>query len=73
LELEGNRGTELLSGLFHRIEAAQRFGLGKIEAEVLPGTLAEVEAEVDRVLKRALKRLVRDERKSKAQKALDNG
>ena len=30
---------------FHRVEAARRFGLNEIDAEVLPGTLEQMEAE----------------------------
>lgn len=55
---------------FHRVEAARRFGLEIIEAEVLPGTLAAMEAEFDKAMKRALKRLARDVRKSKTLKSV---
>ena len=37
---------------FHRVEAARRTGLKTVDAEVLPGTLAEMEAEFQECLER---------------------
>lgn len=37
---------------FHRVEAAQRFGLDEVDADVLPGTLEEMEAEWREYLKK---------------------
>jgi ParB-like nuclease domain len=44
---------------FHRLEAARRLALTSIEAEVSPGTLAEMEAEYSRYLTRLKKGLAR--------------
>jgi ParB-like chromosome segregation protein Spo0J len=44
---------------FHRVEAAKRAGVGEIEAEVLPGTLADMEADFQEYLK-ALKKSLSD-------------
>jgi hypothetical protein len=49
---------------FHRLEAARRIGLEKIEAEILPGTLAEMENNFEKYLK-ALKRSLRGDSKRK--------
>ena len=44
-------GTDyFLEDGFHRIEAAKRLGVSKIEAEVLPGTLADMEANFQKFL-----------------------
>src|ERR1019366_2767567 len=45
---------------FHRVEAARQVGLGNIEAEIIPGTLDEMEQEWKKMLREALKRLARE-------------
>lgn len=53
-------GTDyFLEDGFHRLEAARRLALTSIEGEVSPGTLAEMEAEYGRYLKRLRKALAR--------------
>ena len=47
---------------FHRLEASQRAGLKKIEAEILPGTLAEMEARWRKYLKRLHRALAQQDR-----------
>jgi hypothetical protein len=42
---------------FHRLEAARRIGRRKLAAEVFPGTLADMEAEYQKYLKRLKKEL----------------
>ena len=37
---------------FHRLEASRRIGLKKIEAEIFPGTLAQMEARFQKYLRR---------------------
>jgi uncharacterized protein (DUF1015 family) len=52
-------GTDyFLEDGFHRVEAAKRVGVGEIEAEILPGTLADMEVNFQEYLK-ALKKSIR--------------
>jgi uncharacterized ParB-like nuclease family protein len=44
---------------FHRIEASRQMGRAEIRAEVLPGTLAEMEAEYDKYVQAVKKSLQR--------------
>jgi len=44
---------------FHRIEAMRRTGIKQTDAEIQPGTIAEMEAEFSRALRAALDTLKR--------------
>ena len=44
---------------FHRIEAATRMGFEKVEAEIIAGTLADMEQEFKEMVSKAMKKLRR--------------
>jgi hypothetical protein len=60
---------------FHRLEAARRVGLKKIEADVSPGTLAEMEADFRRYIGRLKKALAEEAQRRRKQKrvGMDDG
>jgi hypothetical protein len=46
---------------FHRVEAAKREGIQEVEAEITPGTLAQMESEFHDGLKAALAQLAEEQ------------
>ena len=62
-------GTDyFLEDGFHRVEATRRAGRKMIDAEVLPGTLEQMEADWREVIKQVNASLKRDRLRAKSQK-----